>query len=369
MLDALWGIARKEFVQIRRASFLVRRIVLIQSVNFIMLAWLELTVRGMPTVVVDQDRSAESRLLVERVVATGTFAVKYETSSVNQARDHIRAGRASAAVVIPPEYAAKRAAGTTARILTLVDGSDPVSSSQAITAMNGVASRLNLEAQQDLVDVAPTVTPHDILMFNPQGRASSFTIPALLAILVATIYSMNGMRRLVQERAGGHLDRLLMTPVGYPTLVAGKLFPWLVIGLVNSAVYLLIARFGLGVPIRGSLAALFFALALYLATVLSLGSFIAAGARTQEEATTKWNIINFPAIFLSGYIFPLSSLPTWLLPISYAMPQTHFIEVMRGICLRGAGLHELLPQMVYLVVAPIVFLVWGQILFARSLRQ
>src|SRR5256885_2361141 len=126
ILGALWAVAYKETIQLKRSSFLIRRILLLQALNFVMLAWLDVTVRGMPTVVVDQDHTTESRILVDRIAATHTFAIKYLTGSVEQAREHIRAGRASVAIVVPPDYARRRAAGGSGPFVALVDGSDPV---------------------------------------------------------------------------------------------------------------------------------------------------------------------------------------------------------------------------------------------------
>jgi ABC-2 type transport system permease protein len=175
------------------------------------------------------------------------------------------------------------------------------------------------------------------------------------------------MRRLVIERAGGQLERLLMTPMNYVGFILGKLVPWFFIGMGNVILFLVAIRWFFDVPIRGDLFLLLVAAALYVATVLSLGSCIAAGARDMGSANTTWSFIVVPAFFVSGYVYPLSALPKWLLPFSYLIPQTHFIEIMRGVCLRGADARELAPHLLYLAVAPIILSLVAAARFHRSI--
>ena len=365
MWDSVVAVARKEMLQIRRSNVVVRRVIGTQVFNFLMLAWLDVNVKNMPAVLVDQDHSVESRELVERVSATGTVKFKYVTTSTQQAREHIRAGRAKIALVVPPDYARRHGASETTQLLTLVDGSDPVSSAQAMTAISGVASRMNVEAREQNVEYA-AVSAHEILLFNPQGKTALFTLPALLPLGVGMAYSINAMRRLLTERLGGQLERLLMTPVSHLGIIVGQLVPWFCLGLINIAGFLLAARLGFDLPIRGSLFQLFIAGGLFVATMLSIGSCIAAGADNFPNAMRTVVLLNVPALFLSGYVYPISAVPQLLLPISYALPHTHFIEIMRGICLRGATASDLAAHIAYLVCAPVFFSVWAAIRFART---
>lgn len=369
MWDSLWANAYKEFLQITRRTIALRRMLTIQTINFLMVAWLDNSIRNMPAVIVDQDHTTESRALVERIDATRSFEIKYVTSSVDQARDHIRAGRARVAIVVPPSYARTRAAGGTSQLLTLVDGSDSTTSSQAVVSVNGLAARMNIEARQEVVDAGRTVTAHTVLLFNPQGRTSSFMLPAQLSLALAFGYTGNAMRRVLLERTGGHLERLLMTPMSYVGLLVGKLVPWFVMGILNTIVALAVCRWVFDLPIRGDVLVLLGAVVLYTATALSLGSCIAAGAKNLAEANGLFLVVVVPSMMLSGYVFPLSSLPKWLLPISYAMPQTHFIEIMRGLCLRGASAAELAPHLLYFVVAPIVLSLLAGARFRKSIMS
>lgn len=346
----------------------LRMLVLVQVLEFLMLAWIDPTVRNLPIVIVDQDQSVESRQLVDRLAVTPTFELAYATTSTRQAREHLRAGRAQVALVIPPDFSEDRAAGGSPQVLALLDGSDAMTSGQALSAIRGVASRMNVEAQQELIETPETVTLHTTLLYNPEGRLASFVLPGLLAMLLGAHYCEMSMSSLTQERDAGNLERLLMTPMSYTALILGKLVPYFGLGIVNGVIYLLVIRFGFDVPIRGSVVLLMATLTLYVLTSISYGTFIGAG-RSGGEAKGLWQILIFPAFWLSGYIFPLASLPKVFLPLCYLLPETHFIEIMRGICLRNASATDLLPDLVYLIIAPTVLVILAARRFSRSILQ
>jgi ABC-2 type transport system permease protein len=140
-------------------------------------------------------------------------------------------------------------------------------------------------------------------------------------------------------------------------------------GVVNSIVYMLIIRWGFDVPIRGSLVVLMLAITLFTLSSLAFGSFAASKAKNAGEAGLIFGIVLLPTTMLTGYVFPLSCVPKFLLPISYALPHTHFIEVMRGVCLRGASLSELAPHLIYLALSPLVLTVLAARRFASSVMQ
>jgi ABC-2 type transport system permease protein len=147
-----------------------------------------------------------------------------------------------------------------------------------------------------------------------------------------------------------------MTPMSFTGFMLGKLAPYLLIGLVNAAGLLLLMSLVFHVPVRGSLILLYLSLSMYLLTMLSLGVWQAAGASSMQELGMRQGFLTFPILYLSGYLFPLSSIPKWLLPVSYALPPTHMIEIMRGLALRGAGVADLWPHLLFMVVAPTILL-------------
>lgn len=369
MWQTFLAIAYKELLQVRRDSTIVRAFAIAQCLDIAGIAWLDTRVRNVPTVIVDQDHTPASRELVNRLAATQTFEFKYQTSSTEQARSHLRAGRAKVAFIIPPDYARSRAGGHDAQVLALIDGSDSITSEQAAASLEGVAAQVNLEdaaARGGEQPVTGRVEARSVPLFNPDGSVPFFMLPGLLALLLFSYYSDRAIS-VAAEREEGHLERLLMTPMSYTGFLLGKLVPYLIVALVNGLLYLLVMRWGFSIPIRGNVALLLAGLTLYVLTVLSVCSFMAAGAKTQYDAFMRVVIFLLPAEMLSGYFFPLSALPKWLLPVSYALPQTHFVEIMRGVCLRGAGLADLAPHFLFLAVAPIVLIYGARRQFARSI--
>ncbi len=366
-----WAVAYKTAMKAYRDHDTLKRLLTFQVMTFVMLAFLDLTVRNIPTVIVDQDHGAESRELVASLTATQVFSVKYITSSAEQARGHIRAGRAKVAIIIPPEYSRMRAAGADARILAMVDGSDSASSSQAILALEGVAARMNAKAQLEVVEAEATATvvTHTDLLFNPERRVPNFMLPGALAVLLGILYANQVARGFASEREAGNLERLLMTPMNYTGLILGQIGPWFGLGLVNAIIYLVLIRFGFDIPLRGSTILLLISILLYLFTVMAMGAFVGAAAPTPMEALRTLGYLILPSMMLSGYIFPVSSLPKVLLPISFALPQTHMIEIMRGIFLRGATAADLAPHLLYLVVVPIILTLAAGRRFARAIMQ
>jgi ABC-2 type transport system permease protein len=194
-------------------------------------------------------------------------------------------------------------------------------------------------------------------------------LPGLLAVLLSQFYLFVGAMTITSERDNGNLERLLMTPMNYTALILGKMAPWLAIGVLNAIGFIILSHFGLAVPIRGSIPLLLATMTFYVFTLLTLGAFVGAGSKNGKQAGGSLFYIGFPAIWFSGYIFPVASLPDVLKPISYALPQTHFIEMMRGICLRGANASELAPHFTYLIVAPILLLLGAAYRFSKSIMQ
>lgn len=331
-----------------------------QVVQFVSLGFIDMTARDLPTVIVDQDQSSFSRELTQKLKATKTFNIRYTTSSVEQGREHVRAGRAKLALVIPPDYHRDRASAHTAKVMALVDGSDSVASGQALAAINGMAMQLTLVEEQTSSDAeisahnGPSLEPHSTLLFNPTGETSIFMLPALCAFILGNMTTNMAANSLVREREQGTLERLIMTPLDFSGFMLGKLAPYLVIGMVNGAMLLFLMTLIFHVPIRGSLPLLFVGLTLFLFTTLALGIYIAAAVNTSQEVGMRQSFLMFPILYLSGYLFPISSIPKWLLPITFALPTTHMIEVMRGIALRGSTFDHLWVNFAYLSVAPFV---------------
>jgi len=352
------AIFRKEFLHITRDRGTMMVALTIPIFQMVLFGFIDQTVRNVPTVVVDQDETRESRELVDQLRATGTFQVTRITPNPRMAREEITAGRARVGVVIPPDYHEKRVRGTGAKVLVLIDGSDSTVSAQALAAVSGIALNVSLEeVSAGHATVQPALSTQPIILFNPDGRTANYIIPGLVAIMLQIVAIVLTAIAIVREREKGTLEQLLVTPIDPLGLMLGKLAPYLVIGVIETAIILAVMRFGFSVPIRGNLLFLFAMALVYLFALLALGLFISTRAQTQAQAQQMAQFFFLPSIFLSGYIFPTAGLPLPLYLIGRVLPATHMVEIMRGIVLRDAGPRELLPNVVALIVISVI-LVW-----------
>jgi ABC-2 type transport system permease protein len=227
--------------------------------------------------------------------------------------------------------------------------------------VNGLAAQVSIEEivrRANLPDPTPPLSVQPIILFNPDGRTANYIIPGLIAVLLQIVATVLTAVAIVREREKGTLEQLLVTPIHPLGLMLGKLAPYLLVGIVEMAAILVAMRYGFGVPIRGSLVFLFAMALLYLFALLALGLFISTRATNQAQALQMAQVFLLPSIFLSGYIFPASGLPTPLYLLGRILPATHMIEIMRGVVLREAGPRELLPNVAALVVIS-TLLIWA----------
>jgi drug efflux transport system permease protein len=356
MWPSFIAILRKEFIHILRDKGTLSVAIVIPVFQLILFGFIDQTVRDLPTVVVDQDRSVQSRELMDQLRATGTFEIERVTPSSHEARAEIVAGRARVGIVIPPNFGGKRSRGENVRILVLIDGSDSTASSQALAAANGLVAAKNLAEVEKVTGARQPLSAQPIILFNPDGRTANYIIPGLIAILLQIVAVVLAAVAIVRERERGTLEQLLVTPIHPLGLMLGKLGPYLLIGLGEMSLVLFLMRFGFSVPIRGSLVFLFGIAIIYTFALLSIGLFVSTRAENQSQAFQMSQMLLLPSIFLSGYIFPFSGLPKPLQLIGYLLPATHMVTIMRGVVLREAGVLDLLQPVLALLAISVVLI-------------
>jgi len=362
MWRSFLAVFRKEFLHMLRDKGTVRLVLMIPLLQLCLFGFIDQTVHDVPTVVVDQDRSSDSRDLIDRLRASKTFRIDAITTNSQDAHDAIRRGSARVAVVLPPGFHRRKLRKDDAQVLVLIDGSDSTVSAQALASING------LVAQEDLPAVAVSriaMSAHPIILFNPEGRTANYIVPGLIAVLLMMVGVVLSASAIVREREQGTFEQLMVTPIDPIGLVLGKLGPYLVFGLIEMALVLFLMRFAFAVPIRGSLIFLFAAATIYLFPLLSIGLLISTRAQTQMESQQMAQSLFLPAIFLSGYIFPFEGLPVALKMIGSLFPTTYMIRIMRGVILRGAGPLDLWPNIAVLIGMGVVLV----FLAARNVRK
>ncbi|HKW14056.1 MAG TPA: ABC transporter permease [Candidatus Krumholzibacteria bacterium] len=361
------AVLRKEAIHMRRDRGTLRLALGIPLFQLILFGSIDTNIKHVPTVVFDQCRCPESRALLDELVATRTFEIKRVVNSHDELREAIVAGDAKVGLEIPPDYGRHRLQGTEATFLALIDGSDNTVASQSLAAINGLALTQSLLAlQKGTGNSTLPISPRPQILFNPDTRSANLLIPGLVAILLTFSGTMLTAYAVVRERERGTLEQLLVTPVSAVEVILGKLLPYLILGFCQLILVLFLMTTLFRVPIHGSVLLLAVLSLIYLTSLLSLGLMISARASTQIEATQGAQAILLPSIMLSGYIFPLSSLPGPLRLLSLAFPATHFIAISRGIIIRGAGFRDLIGEVAALAIISIALLTMSVLLFRKS---
>jgi ABC-2 type transport system permease protein len=302
---------------------------------------LDLDVKHMGMAVLDEDRTTESRALIDRFVNTQTFRVVRDVYSIEELSAAIRRHDAYVGLQIPPDFTRRLRAGHKATVQVLIDGSSSTIALQALNTALGVALRQSVEmlAQETEHRELPVEVRPQVL-YNPAMRSPNFFVPGVMgtALQIATVFA--AALSIVRERERGTLEQLLVTPISRWGLMLGKLVPYLCISMTMAILLFAILRWVFFVPIRGSLATLFLAAFLYIFALLSLGLLISTGAANQMQAFQIGATVLLPSIFFSGFIFPRETMP-WIFRAAGALlPATYFIELMRAVILRGASLME-----------------------------
>ena len=339
------AVLKKELLQMVRDKGALRFALAIPVFQLVLFGLIDTNVKHVPTVVFDQSRSAESRDLVRDFVNTSYFDVVRFAPSRQALREDIVAGHASVGIEIPPDYARRRLAGESAEFLVLIDGSDSTIAGQTLAAANGLALNLSLREMAARAGMRELpVRPFPLILFNPDSRTANLLIPGLVAILLTFSGTLLAAFSVVRERERGTLEQLMVTPASPVAVTLAKLLPYLGLGYAQLLVVLPLMRYVFRVPIHGSILLLLALSFVYLFALLSLGLLISSRANTQMEAIQVAQGFLLPSIMLSGYIFPLSSLPGPLRALAQVLPATHFIAISRGIIIRGAGFWDLWPN-------------------------
>lgn len=369
MTTGLLAVLKKELLHMARDKGTLRLALMIPALQLTLFGLIDTNVRDVPTVVFDQSLSQESRELVSALEATQVLAVVDRVTSRDAMRAAIVSGRARIGVELPPDFDRRSLdPDATATLLILVDGSDSTVASQAMDAINGLALSRSLEglARRAGAQALP-LEPRVQVLFNPDMRSAALLIPGLVGILLTFSGTLLTAFAVVRERERGTLEQLMVTPISPVSVVLGKLVPYLGLAFAQLALVLVLMTLLFRVPIRGSLLLLTALSFEYLVSLLALGLLISANSKTQFEAMQRSQLILLPSILLSGYIFPLSSIPAPLQLVSHLLPATHFIAIARGIIVRGANLADLWVHVVALAVIAVVLVAGSTRAFRKTI--
>lgn len=300
---------------------------------------IDFNVRHVRTVVYDQARTQESRQLITRFVNSEDFRIVGEVFNDEEMSTAIVSGRAVVGIKIPEDYSRLRTGGKPAQFLVLVDGSVSAVAGEALNASNALALRESLAEIHG--DKPLPVEARPRVLFNPDTRSANFFIPGLMVVMCQMMATMLTANTIVREKENGTLEQLFMTPVRATEMVLGKVSPYLFLTLLEFCAIagLMVTIFA--VPVNGSFLTLLALAVPFVLTMLGMGLWISTKASTRDAAQQMSMGTVIPSIFLSGYIFPVDSMPPAFWWVAQFLPTTWLIDASRGVIIRGAGWPEL----------------------------
>lgn len=331
----------KEVLHVRRDPATLFFSLVIPLLQMVVLGFgIDTNIRQINTVVLNADGRRESRELIDRLKNSDTFHVARYVENDRDLNNEIIAGRARVGIKIPVDYSDRLLHQMSAQVLVLIDGSDSSVAGQAINVTTAIGLDESLRrVLQDRASFAVEMRPK--MLFNPDSRSPNFFLPGLTAVLLLNVTTFLTAFSIVREKERGTLEQLFVTPVRPLGLLLGKLVPYLAIGFLELCLILSFMRFVFRVPIHGNVILLAFLSLPYLFVSLSLGILVSSKANSQAEAIQLAFLTFLPSIFFSGYIFPRETMPLFFYLISYLVPASYYINITRGIILRGAGIMHL----------------------------
>lgn len=371
----LFSLIRKEFIQIVRDPRTLALTFVMPVMQLLLLGYAATNdVRNVPLAVFDQDKSLASRELLEAYRAADYFRLDFDVTSEDDLKALINNGSARAGLIIPPGYGEMLAAGQTAQVAFVIDGSDPTVAQTALSAATFIgqakSTRITLERLATRGQAAALQPPLEVrtqVWYNPDLVSAYYMIPALIGQILQTLTTILTATAIVRERERGTIEQLIVTPIRSWELVVGKLAPYVLIAFINMVEVLVVGVLLFQVPINGSVSLLLLLSALFLVTTLGLGLFISTISNTQQEAMLTSFFTMLPSIFLSGFFFPLAAMPPFLQFLSYGVPLRYFLIIVRGIILKGVGAEALWPEIIALSIFAVVIMGGAALRFRKRL--
>lgn len=368
-MSRILAILHKEFLQMRRDRMTLGLIFMLPLVQLLLFGYaIQTEVKHIPTVVFDQSLSPESRDLLNSFSSSGYFDITSTAASYTEVNAAIDSGKAKVGIIFPPDFDRNIKRGTPAQVQVIVDASDNMVANQAIAIANsiGLIKSQEILAQRNAIGGPP----YDIRVrpwYNPDGITAYYMVPAILGIIVTMTMVIMTSMGIVRERERGTLEQLIVTPVRPYELMIGKILPYIALGYLQITVALLVGVIVFNVPIRGSLLELYLLTLFFITASLGLGILISNIAKTQMQAFQMSFFVMLPSILLSGFMFPRDAMPQFIYYLSGLIPLTYYLDIIRGIVLKGIGFPYLVGQVTSLLVFSLVLLTLSVLKFKKKI--
>jgi ABC-2 type transport system permease protein len=359
MLARILAMIRKEFIQMRRDKGTIVIALMIPIIQLTLFGYaINTDIRHVPMVVLDHSRSTESRELIQAFTQTQYFTLRAYADSPAEVTDLIDSGKVRVGLVIDADYAIDLHRGRPARLQVLVDASDPQVATSTLANANGIAQTRSLAILSGRLgrggEQTPPVDVQIRAWYNPDLVTAFHVVPGLIGIILTMTMTNITAMAIVKEREMGTMEQLTTTPLRALEIVIGKIVPYIVVGYAQVTVALVLGIVLFHVPVRGSLTLLYALCSLHILCYLSIGLLISTVAQSQQQASQMGFLIFLPNMLLAGFMFPREGMPGWAQTVGQFLPLTYFLQIVRGIIMKGLGMEHLwqyvLPMLALMVV-------------------
>lgn len=368
------SIIKKEFIQIKRdkASFGIA--IMMPIVMMVLFGYAVTTeLDNISTAVLDQNHTKESREFIKSFENTGYFNITKEENNIEKIQSEMDEGLVHAAIIIPPDYSNKILKGEKPSVQFIIDGSDPTTARTVFSSGVLTGERYGVKFWKESMEKYPSkasiggVEVNTRVLYNPSLRNQNFVIPGLVGLIMQNITILLTAFALVRERERGTIEQLMVSPVTAPELILGKLVPYVVIGFLDFIFALSLGVGWFSVPVMGSLPLLLILGLGFVICALAIGILISTAAKTQLQAMQLSFLVLLPSILLSGFIFPRESMPKIIQFLGSIIPLTYFLNILRGIVLKGVGMEVLYKDVFILFAIGLILLTLSIVQFRKKL--
>jgi len=355
----IFAVVRKELLQLRRDRLTFGMILGIPTILLLLFGFaINMDPRNLDAAVADLSGTTASRELVEDIAHSQVVNIRHQVSSAEELEALLRSGSINVGLFIPEDFEKRLQQPDRAAAQLLIDGSDSVVQAAAAS----LAAPARLSPYNDLPPVWEIRT-----YYNPERRSPINTVPGLIGVILTMTMILFTAVAIVRERERGNLELLITTPIKTPELMLAKILPYVFIGLIQVSLILLLGHWLFQVPIRGSLWDVYLLCLIFISANLALGLAISTLARNQFQAMQLTYFVLLPSILMSGFMFPFSGMPRVAQIVAEFLPMTHFMRLIRGVILRGAGLGELRHELMVLGIFFVVAMTFAVLRFTKRL--
>ncbi|MHB8909663.1 MAG: ABC transporter permease [Syntrophales bacterium] len=345
---------RKEFIQLFRDKRSRPILVISPLIQLLVFGYVvNYDIKDIRVALIDQAQTRESRLLTDTFTANRIFRITDLPGSPREMEGLLLAGKVDLGIKIPPDFSSRIRRGLTAEVQILADGSMSNMASVRISYTVMVLDRFNTALIKEIYgrDLKyGRIDDRIRTWYNPNLDSQNFFVPGIVAFVVMLISLLMTSIAIIKERENGTMEQLIVTPLKPIELIIGKTIPYTIISLAQMALVMLFALYWFEVPLAGSIPELFLATCLFLLSTLGVGLFISTVSKTQQQAMMTTFFFILPFFMLSGFVFPIANMPVVVQWLTYLNPLRYFLVIIRGIFLKGVGLHILWPQYAALTI-------------------